>query len=80
MKNKTIIKGHILVPKHEKLTKKEIEKLLKDYNVSIMQLPGISKKDPAIDSLNVEEEDVIKITRKSYTDNETIFYRVVLDE
>ena len=80
MKKKTIIKDHILIPEHTKLTKKETEDLLKDYNISLRQLPGISKKDPALSSFDVVAGDVIKILRKSYTDNQTVFYRVVIDE
>ena len=80
MKKKIIIKDHILIPEHTKLTKKETEDLLKDYNISLRQLPGISKKDPALSSCDVVAGDVIKILRKSYTDNQTVFYRVVIDE
>ncbi len=80
MKKKIIIKDHILIPEHTKLTKKETEDLLKDYNISLRQLPGISKKDPALSSFDVVAGDVIKILRKSYTDNQTVFYRVVIDE
>ncbi|MAG20400.1 DNA-directed RNA polymerase subunit H [archaeon] len=80
MKKKVIIKNHILIPDHTKLTKKEVDDVVKKYNVSTRQFPSISKKDPAIDSLDVEPGDVIKIKRKSFTDNDTIFYRVVIDE
>lgn len=71
---------HILVPKHEKLNKTDKDKLLEKYNVSIAQLPKISKKDPAISHLQVTANDVVKITRKSPTAGESVFYRVVVDE
>jgi DNA-directed RNA polymerase subunit H len=80
MKKKVIIKNHILIPNHTKLTNKEVDDVVKKYNVSTRQFPNISKKDPAVDSLDVEPGDVIKIKRKSFTDNDTVFYRVVVDE
>jgi len=70
---------HVLVPKHEKASEKEKNELLEKYNVSLKQLPRISKKDPAIAHLDVEPGDVIRITRKSPTSGISIFYRVVSD-
>lgn len=68
---------HELIPKHEKTTAKEKKQLLEKYNISIKQLPRISKKDAAIEHLSVNDGDVLKITRKSKTAGETVFYRVV---
>jgi len=53
---------HIFQPKHSKLKKEEIEALLKKFNISLSQLPKISKKDPAL-SEECEVGDVLKIER-----------------
>jgi len=69
---------HILVPKHVLLTEKEKEQILQKYNVSLLELPKIKKKDPAIAHLNVKTGDVIKVIRKSATAGEALFYRSVV--
>ena len=70
---------HILVPKYEKLTKKEIETLLKELNIdSLDYLPKIYEDDPAIQHLNPKPGDVLRIIRKSPTAGEAIYYRVVI--
>ena len=63
---------HALQPKHEKLTLEEVEKLLNRLNVALVQLPKISKKDPALPE-DCDVGDVIKISRKDET-----YYRVVV--
>ena len=79
-KSKLIIKKHILIPKHIKLSVKEKEELFKRYNVSLKELPKINKDDAAIAILNVKEGDVIKIIRESPTAGKTEFYRGVSSE
>ena len=74
------VQEHILVPKHIKLEAEKAEGLLKKYNISKLQLPKISGKDPAIKELNVKTGDVIKISRDSGTAGKTVFYRVVISE
>jgi len=80
MKKKLDIKKHILVPKHSKLNEKEKKELLKKYHISLKELPKILKSDPAIKMLNIKPGDIIKITRKSPTAGEAIFYRAVINE
>ena len=70
---------HTLVPKHQKLSDKEKENVLKKYNITLIELPKISKKDSAIKHLNPKSGEVIKITRNSPTAGEAIFYRGVVD-
>lgn len=70
---------HTLVPKHEKLDEADYNELKTKYNFSKTQLPRILLSDPAIQNLNIEPGDVIKITRKSPTVGETFFYRVVVN-
>ena len=65
-------KMHILQPKHVKLSPKEVEKILNEFNIALAQLPKISKKDAALPE-SCETGDVVKISRV----NET-YYRVVI--
>ena len=79
VKKQTEIESHILLFKHEKLSEKASEEILKKYNISAFQLPRIYKKDPALRNLEVKSRDVIEIERNSPTANKTKFYRVVVD-
>lgn len=72
------ITRHSLVPKHELLSAKEKEELLKNYGISLRQLPRILENDAMVKFLNAKVGDVIKITRKSETAGETVYYRVVI--
>lgn len=71
---------HYLVPVHEKLSDKQKEDLFKRYNITIKELPKIFIEDPAIRHLDIKTNDVIKITRKSPTAGEIIFFRGVINE
>ena len=79
VKKKYDVRKHILVPEHIKLNDKEKKELLEKYHISLIELPKISKKDAAIEHLNVKEGDVIKIIRKSPTSGESLFYRGVIN-
>ncbi len=72
------ITKHALVPKHVKLNEKEKKELFEKYAADMRDLPRIYKEDPAIQSLDVKEGDIIKIIRKSQTAGEAIFYRRVV--
>jgi DNA-directed RNA polymerase subunit H (RpoH/RPB5) len=74
------VANHILVPKHEKLSEEEGKELLQKYNITKLQLPRISRKDPAIKELGLKSGDIIKITRNSETAGKTAFFRLVIDE
>ena len=74
------ISKHVLVPKHEVLTEEEAEKVLKKYNITKSQLPKILISDPMVKKIGAKVGDIIKITRKSPTAGESIFYRVVVSE
>jgi len=71
------VENHNLVPKHSKIGKEEIAEVLAKYKLSLKDLPRIHHKDAAILALNVKENDVIKIERKSPTAGISIFYRRV---
>ena len=67
---------HILQPKHSKLNEKEVEKLLKDINIALSQLPKINSDDPALPE-GCEIGNVIKVERKD-GDKLNVYYRVVV--
>jgi DNA-directed RNA polymerase subunit H (RpoH/RPB5) len=66
---------HALQPKHTKLKKEEVEKLLDEYNLSVVQLPKISKEDVSVPE-NCESGDVLLVERECEAGLEK-FYRVV---
>jgi DNA-directed RNA polymerase subunit H (RpoH/RPB5) len=72
------ITNHELVPKHEILSEKEKEELLKKYGITLKHLPRILETDPVIRVLNGKPGDVVRITRKSPTAGETEYFRVVV--
>ncbi len=78
-KQKFKVDKHILTPKHSKISEKEKAQLFERYNVTSKELPKILKTDSAIKGLGAKLGDVIKITRKSQTAGESVFYRVVSD-
>jgi DNA-directed RNA polymerase subunit H len=78
-KKQLLIKKHILIPKHAKLSEKEKQELFQKYNISIKELPKINKSDPALQTLNVEVNDVIKVIRTSPTAGEIVYYRGVVN-
>ena len=78
-KNQVLVPDHIYVPKHEIITKQESEQVLKKYNCKPTELPLILVNDPAIMRLGVKPGDMIKITRKSATAGESLYYRYVVE-
>jgi DNA-directed RNA polymerase subunit H len=73
------ITNHIYQPKHEILPKSEAEQIMRKYNAKPSQLPYIMISDKAIEDLDVRPGDVIKITRKSPTAGESVYYRYVVE-
>jgi len=78
-KNQVLVPDHVYVPKHEIMTKKDAEEVLKKFNCMPTELPLIFVNDPAILGLGVKPGDMIKITRKSATAGESIYYRYVVE-
>lgn len=74
------IAEHVLVPKHELLTKEEAEELLSRLGVTRDKLPYILPTDPMVKRLRAKVGDIIKITRRSKTAGEAVYYRVVWGE
>jgi len=79
MKAKYDVTKHVLVPKHAKASEKEKKDLFEKYQISIRELPRIVKSDPAIQHLNIEEGDIVKIVRPSPTAGEVVFFRRVMN-
>jgi DNA-directed RNA polymerase subunit H len=69
---------HKMVPRHEIVDEKELEKILKEYNIEKEQMPKIRESDPAARANQAEVGDVIRITRDSQTAGKAIFYRLVI--
>lgn len=78
-KSHILVPDHVYVPKHEIMTKKEAEEVLKKFNCKPTEMPLIFSNDPAIIGLGVKPGDMIKITRKSPTAGEGIYYRYVVE-
>ncbi len=78
-KNQILVPDHVYVPKHEIISKKEAEEVLKKYNCKPTELPLIFVTDPAILGLGVKPGDMIKISRKSPTAGESLYYRYVVE-
>ena len=70
---------HELIPLHEKLSEQEKEKLFSDLKVNFKDMPKIFRNDAAISEMDVKAGDIIRITRKSATAKETVFFRGVVD-
>ena len=68
------------MPKHTKLSPKDLKKLFEDLRITIKELPKISVNDSAIAGLNADVGDVIKITRPSPTAGTATYYRGVVNE
>ena len=67
---------HALQPKHSKLKREEIDKLLEKYNISLSQLPKIKLGDVGLPQ-DCNIGDVIKIERKK--EGKTVeYFRVIV--
>ena len=73
------VKNHIYQPKHEILSKEEAERVLKKFNVRTNQLPYIMSNDKGLEDLEVRPGDILRITRRSPTAGESVYYRYVVE-
>ncbi|MFH1722855.1 MAG: DNA-directed RNA polymerase subunit H [Candidatus Altiarchaeota archaeon] len=67
------------IPKHELISEKDADRIIKGYNITKEQLPKIRLEDPAINDMKAKIGDVIKITRQTQVGGETIYYRAVIE-
>ncbi|MER5176313.1 MAG: DNA-directed RNA polymerase subunit H [Candidatus Nitrosocosmicus sp.] len=73
------IVNHIYQPKHEILSKEEANLVFKKFNSKPSQLPYMLSSDKGIQGLDAQPSDIIKITRKSSTAGESVYYRYVVE-
>ena len=74
------VSRHKLVPKHEKVDKRIVLKIMKKYGLKHKnQLPYIFISDPQCKYNGFRVGDVIKITRVSKTNTKSIVYRLVVE-
>jgi len=67
---------HELTPKHEKISKEEGEKLMKDYLIKHKtQMPLILKTDIVSRWLGLKHGDIVRITRYNETSGTYYYYR-----
>ena len=78
-KNPVLVPDHVYVPKHEIMTIEEAKEVLQKFNCKPTELPLIFVNDPAIIGLGVKPGDMIKITRKSSTAGQSLYYRYVVE-
>ena len=72
---------HVLVPKHNKISEAERKELLEKYGLQgIREIPRIVEKDPGLFGLDVKEGDIVRVTRKSPTAGQVLFYRRVVHQ
>ena len=72
------LSDHFLVPRHEIISKEQAASLLKQYGLSAEKLPQILLEDPIMEEIGAKRGDIIKITRKSHTAGESIYFRSVV--
>jgi DNA-directed RNA polymerase subunit H len=66
------------VPKHEILTENEKKEVLEKFKVTENQLPKITASDPVVELIGASPGNVVKITRKSKTAGQAVYYRLVV--
>jgi len=73
------VSDHLLVPKHELVPPEEAKEILKRYNSTPHEFPFVLSTDPASKSIGAHPGDFVKITRRSETAGETVYYRFVVE-
>lgn len=76
--DKDIILNHELVPKHELLSKEDAERVLSAYSITPDLLPKIKSTDAVARATGAKKGSIIKITRRSPTAGEALYYRLVI--
>jgi len=70
---------HVLVPQHIIIDDKEVEEVMKKYNIkNKMEFPDISRFDPVARVIGLRPGDVCRIIRPSKTAITTEYYRVCI--
>jgi DNA-directed RNA polymerase subunit H len=80
-KKKIDVLLHKYVPHHVLLTKDETDELLKEYKITVIDLPQMFEKDPVAIAIGAKEGDIVKIVRDSETSvSSVVYYRYVKKE
>ena len=69
----------IYINQNTKFSPKIKQKILKKYNTKPGQLPYILQSDRGIEDSDPRPGDIIKITRRSPTSGESVYYRYVVE-
>jgi DNA-directed RNA polymerase subunit H (RpoH/RPB5) len=73
------ILNHSLVPEHTIMNEKEVQEVMKKYNIkNKMEFPDISRFDPVARVIGLRPGDICKIIRPSKTAITTEYYRVCI--
>jgi len=73
------ILNHTLVPNHEIINDKEVEEVMKKYNIkNKIEFPDISRFDPVARVIGLRPGDICKIIRPSKTSIKTNYYRICI--
>ncbi len=78
MSAKIDVGQHVLVPKHEILSKEKVQEVLDRYKIFPHQLPFIKSSDPAAKAIGAKPGDLLEITRNSATAGKAVVYRYVI--
>ena len=76
--SKKLILEHELVPMHEILDDNEVALVLDNFGIVKDQLPKIKESDPVVKAISAKRGNVLKISRRSQTASESIYYRLVI--
>lgn len=62
------------------MTEKEKEALLEEFGIQDKDLPKILTSDPVLKLIKARLGQVLRITRKSPTAGESVYYRIVAED
>jgi DNA-directed RNA polymerase subunit H (RpoH/RPB5) len=74
------VSKHSIVPKHEIIFTNEIKKIKEHYNIEdINNIPTIRREDPQAKYIGAKPGDIVKITRPSISNINSVLYRYCVE-
>ncbi len=73
------VSTHVLIPKHELLTREEAGRVAKEFSATPSQFPYLLATDPVAKEVGAHPGDFVKITRRSETSGTSTYYRFVVE-